>query len=504
MNTSSSSRPGLQPQWPADPRPWVTLVDSDAPPDADARPLNRRRVMIPVILGACLVLVVVALSGSAAARRLAEREAVADAARRATVLAEAVVQPALRNGLARQDPAAVREVHEVVTERVMSDDSIVRVKIWTPDGTIVYSDEQRLVGRQFDLPDEEWEVLTDPKTRAEVSDLDGRENQFERGEGRLLEVYRPVWLPNRDPLLLEIYSKYDEVTDRTGELWRGFAGITLSSLLALIVLMLPVLWRLTARLRQVQEQREALVERAVEASIDERRRIAGNLHDGVIQDLAGASLVVSSAAARAAAAKETELATSLRGASSTVRAGITSMRSLLVDIYPPNLETAGLDQTLEGLAVSLRGRDVEVTLALDPHAAERLDLSQQQLVYRVAHETLRNANLHARPAHVEVRLSDEPTAVVLEISDDGAGFDAEAARAAPERGHFGLQVLADVALDAGADLAVASRPGAGTRWVLRIPTAAPSHTNERPRWLRVRSVRDADMVGRRERGEVAY
>ena len=261
---------------------------------------------------------------------------------------------------------------------------------------------------------------------------------------------------------------------------------------------------LTARLRQVQQQREELLERAVEASTDERRRIAGNLHDGVIQDLAGASLVVSSAAARAAAADQPELAASLRSASSTVRAGITSMRSLLVNIYPPNLETAGLDQTLDGLAVSLRGRDVEVTMDLDPAAAQRLDLSQQQLVYRVAHETLRNANLHARAQHVWVTLALERSAVVLEISDDGAGFDATETRAAPERGHFGLQVLADVALDAGADLAVASAPGAGTRWVLRIPTSADPPTNERPRWMRIRSVRDADMVPGSGRTDVGY
>jgi two-component system, NarL family, sensor kinase len=174
-----------------------------------------------------------------------------------------------------------------------------------------------------------------------------------------------------------------------------------------------------------------------------------------------------------------------------------------VNIYPPNLETAGLDQTLDGLAVGLRSRDVEVTMDLDPAAANRLDLSQQQLVYRVAHETLRNANLHARAQHVWVSLSVDRTAVVLEITDDGAGFDPAEARTAPERGHFGLQVLADVALDAGADLAVASAPGAGTRWVLRIPTWPVDHANGKPWWMRIRSVRDAD-VARRPGADVGF
>jgi two-component system, NarL family, sensor kinase len=505
MTEPTSSRTGASPSWPADPRPWVTLADSGAPLDSETRPLSRRRVLLPVVLGACLVLVLVALSGTAAARRLAEKEAVADAARRAGLLADAVVQPNLHEGLVQGKHKAIRVLDEAVQSQIL-DEGTVRVKIWTREGRIVYSDMKALMGQHFELGAEQQAVFTDhdPETRAEVSDLGERENFYEQGQGRLLEVYRPVWLPNGDPLLFEVYSKYDEVTDRSEQLWRGFAGITLSSLLALLVLMMPVLWRLTARVRQAQQQREALVERAVEASIDERRRIAGNLHDGVIQDLAGASLMVSSAAARAAAADQQELATTLRNASSSVRAGITSMRSLLVNIYPPNLETAGLDQTLEGLAVSLRGRDVDVEMDLDPLAARRLDLSQQQLVYRVAHETLRNANLHARARHVRVSLALEHSAVVLEISDDGAGFDATEARSATERGHFGLQVLADVAADAGADLAVASAPGAGTRWVLRIPTTATHHANERPRWMRVRSVRDADMVARRERGEVAY
>lgn len=460
--------------------------------------MNRRRVILPVVLGACLVLVLVAFSGSVAARRLAEKEAVADAARRAAMLGDVVVQPALRNGLPRGDRAAYLALDHQVRKFILNDPATVRVKIWTPEGRIVYSDMRALEGQEFPLTAEQRAVFREPETRAEVSDLSERENFFEQGQGRLLEVYRPVWLPNHEPLLFEVYTKYDEVTARSGLLWRGFAGITLSSLLALLVLMMPVLWRLTARVRQAQQQREALVERAVEASIDERRRIAGNLHDGVIQDLAGASLIVSSSAARAASADQPELAASLRSASATVRAGITSMRSLLVNIYPPNLETSGLDQTLEGLAVSLRGRDVEVTMDLDPVAAQRLDLCQQQLVYRVAHETLRNANLHARARHVGVRLALEDSgAVVLDISDDGAGFDVCEARATPERGHFGLQVLADVAHDAGADLAVASTPGAGTRWVLRIPTADAHPSNGRPRWMRVRSVRDADMVAAR-------
>ena len=95
--------------------------------------------------------------------------------------------------------------------------SLVRVKIWSADGRILYSDESRLIGDRFALDAEELEVFERPATRSEVSDLSAPENRFERAAGRkLLEVYRPVWTPDRRPLLFETYSAYDAVTARTG------------------------------------------------------------------------------------------------------------------------------------------------------------------------------------------------------------------------------------------------------------------------------------------------
>ena len=420
-----------------------------------------------LVIGTCLVLLLVGLSGSVAARRLAEKQSVTDAAQRADVLAETVVQPALGDALAAGDPKAFAALDAAVRTHVLRRSS-VRVKVWTPGGRIVYSDEPRLVGQTFPLGAEERDVFTHPATHAEVSELAGPENFYERGQGRLLEVYRPVWTPRGDPLLFETYAAYDGVTARASQLWRGFAGITVSSLLALIVLMVPVVWRLTTKLRQSQQQREEMLQRTVDASTDERKRIAGNLHDGVIQDLAGASLMVASAAARAAAEGRSDLAAQLRTASATVRDGITAMRSLVVDIYPPNLETAGLCAALEDLVVSVGARAIEVAVDLDAHAAAELDLAHQQLVYRAAHEMLLNAVRHARAAHVEVSLCRRDEQTTLEVTDDGVGFDPDLVHRRPAPGHFGLRVLTDLAEDAGADLCVASKAGEGTRWLLQM------------------------------------
>jgi len=102
-----------------------------------------------------------------------------------------------------------------------------------------------------------------------------------------------------------------------------------------------------------------------------------------------------------------------------------------------------------------------------------LDPVGERLVFRVAQECLHNITRHARASNVEVRLGRTEGAAVLDIVDDGVGFDAQNAIADPTEGHFGLRVMADVVIDAGAELDPASAPGAGTRWRLRVPVPGP-------------------------------
>jgi two-component system, NarL family, sensor kinase len=429
-------------------------------------PPGVRGVLLRVVASALVVLVVVALVGSLAARRLAERQSVNDAAVRADLVAEDVVQPVLQDGILSQDPArrraAAAALDVVVRERVLSP-TLVRVKVWSADGQILYSDEARLIGRTFERGQEERQVLTDPETRAEVSDLQKPENVYERGQGRLLEVYRPIWTPSGQPVLFETYAPYDEVTRRGTEMWRGFAGLMASSLLVLVVLLLPVIWRLLDGMREVRSQREELLQRSVDASLDERRRIAGNLHDGVVQDLVATSFAVAGSAEKAGREGSEPLAAELRGAAATVRTSIGGLRSLLVDIYPPTLETAGLAAALADLVAPLRSRQIHVDLLLpDDLDPLGLDADQQRLVYRVVQECLRNVSKHARATGVEVQLTPE---------DDGVGFDAALILARPAHGHLGLRVMGDLARDGGAELSVWSGPGEGTTWRLVMVAA---------------------------------
>jgi two-component system NarL family sensor kinase len=449
--------------------PWLTVAQGTSK-RVGQRAVRPRRVFAQVIGGALVVLSLVALTGVAASRRLAEAQAVNDAAKTANLLADAVAQPAVKEGLLTSEPTAVAAMDKAVRAHVLGrtiGQTIVRVKIWDPSGRILYSDASDLIGQRFPLGEEESGVLSRPQTRADVSDLQAPENRLERDQGKLLEVYRPIWTPSGKPVLFEIYAPYQTVTERTGELWRGFAGVTLTSLLLLVVLLLPILWRLLNHLKVAQVQREALLHRAIEASTAERRRIAGALHDGVVQDLAGASFAVAAGAERATTSGRPELGEELRSAAGKVRASIGGLRSLLLDIYPPSLASAGLPAALTDLASTLRSRGTEVTLELAPDTG--LDAAGERMVFRVARECLVNIAKHASAANVQVRLERMERHTVMEITDDGVGFDAATVLAHPPEGHFGLRVMGDVVTEAGGELRVSSAPGAGSRWQLLVP-----------------------------------
>lgn len=454
---------------------WVDVGRGGRAADGGAQPPVRTwRVFGQLVAAALVVLVVVVLLGLTASRRIAEQESVNDAARRTDLVVDAVVQPVLQDAVAASDPDAVAALDAAVRDAVLGD-AIVRVKLWDADGRIVYSDDDRLVGRVFPLGEDEAAVLEHPATEAEVSDLDRPENVYERGQGKLLEVYRPVWTPDGTPLLFETYSRYDVVTERSTALWRGFAGITVTSLLLFVVLMLPVLWTLVDRLRRAQQNREVLLQRAVEASDEERRRIAATLHDGVVQELVASSFALAGAADRADRSSAPELAEPLREAAATVRASIQGLRSLLVDIYPASLQTAGLGAALTDLVGGLAARGVDVRLVLPPEGTSRLTVEQDRLVYRVVQETLRNALAHGHASQVVVSLARDRGEVVLQVEDNGVGFDAPAVLAAPPEGHFGLRILGDLASSAGARLEVGSAPGRGCRWRLTVQEADATH-----------------------------
>ncbi len=186
-------------------------------------------------------------------------------------------------------------------------------------------------------------------------------------------------------------------------------------------------------------------ERSVDASSNERRQIAASLHDGPVQDLAATSFVIAGATARAKAAGQHWLVDELQNVAGSVRTSIRALRSLLVDIYPASLARAGLGAALGDLVQSVSAPGLEVRLHHDDEEQLGLTPDQERMVYRIAQETLRNAAKHAVPCTASVTLYRVEDEAVLDVLDDGNGFDVDAQLADPEAGHFGLQLLADIA-----------------------------------------------------------
>jgi two-component system NarL family sensor kinase len=416
-------------------------------------------------LAGVVAVVIVGLATAVASRRVGEREAIVDARTKTLAKAQGIVEPVVTDALVTGSPAAVSKVGAVVTRDVL-DDSLVRVKIWNRDGTIVYSDEPRLIGTRYVLGAGELAALDAGVIEAEVSDLNKPENRFERARGKLLEVYLPIRAPGGQRLLFEGYFRYAAVSSSGARIWRSFAPISLGALLALELVQLPLAWSLARRLRQRQREREGLLQQALDASTVERRRIAADLHDGVVQDLVGVAFTLGGAAGRD---DVTPGAAQLLGASAEeVRVSVKALRSLLVEIYPPNLFDEGLSPALTDLLARANGRGIVTTLD-DEGLTGTPPPAVTGLLYRTAQEALRNVLAHARATAVNVRVADRDHRAVLEVADNGVGFDPDGLTGRVREGHFGIQGLRDLVASAGGRFSVDSTPGTGTTVRVEIP-----------------------------------
>jgi signal transduction histidine kinase len=380
------------------------------------------------------------------------REAEHEAAVAGTVVVAPLITPALLRG----DPAALAELDRAVRQYVVRG-PVARVKLWSADGRIVYSDEARLIGRRFPLQPDELEVLASGGVTSDLSDLSRPENRFERGEERILEVYTKVRTPAGAPMLFEAYHSFESIAADGRKMWLTVLPALLSGLLLLALANLGLAGWFVRYARRGDQQRVALLAKALGASNTERRRIAADLHDGVVQDLTSASLAVAWATRplRAGEIDATTIST-LEAAAETMRQSLGTLRTLLMDFYPADLEARGLAAALGDLAALAETRGVIADLDVSPDL--HVSGPAAGLLFRVAQEALRNAVAHAQASRVSVSAGADGERYWLEVSDDGRGFDTE--RAAPQ-GHIGLRVIHDLLTDAGGRLSVHSAPGEG-------------------------------------------
>ena len=416
--------------------------------------------VVRYVASALVAVVIISLLGVLLFRRFGQDEAIRDAKDQTRASATWAVEPFVTDAVLRGDRQALRVLDDAVRRRVLRGSSVVRVKIWDETGRIVYSDEARLIGARYPMSSEERAEFADDRIDAEVSDLDKPENRFERPFGELLEVYVGLTTPSGKRLRYEEYFRSSFIDARATRIFREFGYIALAALILLALIQLPLAWQLSRRVQRGQRERMELLQRAVDASERERRRIAADLHDGVVQHLAGVSYSLSATASTA----PPELAPTLNEAAAETRQGLRELRSLLVEIYPAELQREGLEAALEDLLAPYAAKGIETHLEVDDGD---LPADVERLFFRAAQEALRNVLKHAGAGRVDVEVARRDGTATLSIADDGSGFSVDAQS---EGSHFGLRVLRDLVHELGGELAIQSEPGRGTTVMVEVRT----------------------------------
>ena len=429
----------------------------------DLRPPSIRRAVAQFVLTGLGALALVAGAGALAVDRLGTAASLRDGGRVAELVAHGVIEPAMSGSLVRGDPGAIAALDRVVRDKVLLG-SLARVKIWAPDGRIVYSDEPLLIGSVFQLTPELTSALASGVTgEPRISDLTAPENRLENADDRLIEVYVPIRALDGTPLLVESYLRLDSVLTSGRLLAEQILPLVLAGLALLAIVQWPLAWRLARDLRAGHEARERLLRRAADSSHEERRRIAGELHDGLVQSLTGVALDLAGSADRTT--DPAAIAAIERGAEG-VRSAMREARSLLVELYPPNLRSAGLANAVSDLGAKVSARGIAVTTEIEDDGS--LSDVDQAVVYRVAQEALRNVVKHSAAKHAVIRIAVAAGGCELTIADDGVGFDESASQGRPAEGHLGLTVLRDLARDAGASLDIRRGDPRGTVVALHL------------------------------------
>jgi two-component system NarL family sensor kinase len=416
------------------------------------------------MVGSLAAIAVVVVGGFFALRSVTVTEAERGTREDVLLQGRLVESAGLRDGVLRGGRKALADLDDVVQAQVLGD-SVVRVKIWSKDGKILYSDEPALIGRRFSLGPEERELFDKGGADAELSDLSKPENRFERSERKLLEAHTVIRTPNGTPVLVEVYRRFESVSSSAERLLRALAPPLLGGLLVLLLFQVPLAWSMARRLQRGHSERERLLASAIEASARERRRIAADLHDSVVQDVAGVAFGLAPLAEDAAGRGDDAEAAALRDSIGRLRQGVRQLRTLLVEIHPPSLESAGLEAALNDLLSPLEADGIATELHVDEQATIGSD--GDALIYRVAHEAVRNIRKHADASSVAVTVTrPAPDMARLVVRDDGQGFGS---REREREGHMGLTLLEDLVRQANGDLAVRSAPGDGTTVELEVP-----------------------------------
>jgi signal transduction histidine kinase len=267
----------------------------------------------------------------------------------------------------------------------------------------------------------------------------------------------------------------------------GLAGAVLAVSLVLVPVQLRLVvldrrqsghWRREAmrsaeREADLSAEREELLHDALVASDRERRQLAGDLHDGVIQLVSAVTLrtaTLSRGLRRDGGQTPERIGAAVEGLDRItvdLQAVTADLRGLMGALAGDEIESGGgLSGALSKLLVPLAESGVQVHISIGELTC---DAHVRSLIHRVVQELVRNVAKHAAAQRVELTVGQDHGEVHMALTDDGQGFDLGALGERQRRGHMGLLLVEQRVEDAGGVLQVTSTPGRGTRVVMRLP-----------------------------------
>jgi len=220
--------------------------------------------------------------------------------------------------------------------------------------------------------------------------------------------------------------------------------------------------RLHRQLSARERAHENFAEQVIAAQESERRRLAGDIHDGISQRLVGLTYRLDAAARAVDDADQASAALQLEKARDLVDLTLAEARSAISGLRPPVLDDLGLAGGLASLATSIPEIDLDLHL-VDERLPEHIEVA----LYRIAQEGLQNVVKHSRAMVATVRFTVDDGVALLEVADNGVGF--ESAPGTPSSDGYGMLSMAERAELVGGTLSVSSAPGSGTTVRVTIP-----------------------------------
>jgi len=420
---------------------------------APSSPLGR--IVIAVWLVCLLITLGVGITRSVVLRNVLREHEISGATRAIEDQVRLGVQPALTPGLLAGDPAAFESFDEFVRGQLLTPDTL-RLTLYTTDGTVLWALLPERVGDRDALPPEAMEVLQNGQPSAQHTDPHGTGNEA-------VEVLALVEGPAGEALLWEADLPREELAHRADRVVWMVAALELIGLGVLLTAQGVLGRSIVRRHDRERAYRRWLTQRASEVALVERRRIAADLHDGVVQDLTGLALDLEAPVGRPEGLSEVERRDRSEFASRLRRANA-QLRGQAAELYPPAAADIDVEDSIARMMERLPA-SMEGSLHVDDDAL--VSPAYRWLVFRAAQEAIRNAVQHSGATRLTVRLRRSATGTILSVEDDGVGFSPKVDPVRP--GHMGLSLLADTAKGAGAVLTIRSAPGDGTTVRLETP-----------------------------------